>query len=140
MANNQKPSVLIVTHADFGEGLLRAAEMIVGRQEGVKTLSLYEGESLEGFRDKVREAILSLEGGVLVMLDLFGGTPANAAALNLQERKFECVAGVNLPMLLEVLLNRDRLSLPELADLALKSGAAGIADVRKTLEERMKKD
>lgn len=140
MAGNQRPAILIVTHADFGEALLRAAEVIIGRQEGVATLSLAEGESLEGFRDKVGEAIgaLDRESGVLVMLDLFGGTPANAAALNLLQPGVECVAGVNLPMLLEVLMKRDRLRVDELATLAVEAGAAGVADVRKALEARTK--
>ena len=50
MRENRAPAILIVTHADLGEALLRAAEMIVGHQDGVSALSLWEGESLEAFQ------------------------------------------------------------------------------------------
>jgi mannose/fructose-specific phosphotransferase system component IIA len=78
---------------------------------------------------------LDTSQGVVVLVDLFGGTPCNAAALGARERLFPIVSGANLPMLLEILLNREcGLSVEELVDLTLEAGRASIVDVSAKLK------
>ena len=134
--------LLIVTHGDMGKGLLQAAEMIVGPLNGVATLSLNEGESLEELRQKLANSISGLDSGsgVLVMLDLFGGTPANAAALALDRDRVEAVAGVNLPMLVEALQQRQARPLTELTTRIADAGKSGIRDLRVEHREPTPKD
>ncbi len=124
--------LLIVTHGDMGEGILQAAEMIVGPLKGVTALSLNQGESLEDLHQRLSNSIVGLDsgGGVLVMLDLFGGTPANAAALALDRDGVEAVAGVNLPMLVEALQYRETVPLSQLATRIAYAGKTGIRDLR----------
>jgi len=127
--------VIIVTHGPLAAALLKSAEMILEEDlPDVKAICLGPQDNLDTARAKVELALAEAENGatgqgILVLVDLFGGTAANAAAWVLQDRVFEIVAGVNLPMLLEVLLNRDQMSAAQLADLAVKKGKQGVTDV-----------
>jgi PTS system mannose-specific IIA component len=107
--------------------------MIVGPQEQIWTLPLLEGESLDSFRQKVADMLDQADQGegVLVLLDLAGGTPCNAALLTLREarHKIECIAGANLPMMLDVLMNRRDEPLEAVAARARQSGMDGVVDV-----------
>ncbi len=72
--------VLIATHGGFAEGILNAVELIAGKQEGVKTIGLFHGDGIDEFSDKVQTAYEELDDGdgVLVFVDIFGGSPSNA--------------------------------------------------------------
>ena len=72
-----------------------------------------------------------------MLVDLFGGSPANAALRCLVEKDFECIAGVNLPMLLEVLMLRESMNARDLAAHALQSGCTGIRDLGAALREKL---
>ena len=124
--------VVIASHGDLARALVRSAEMIVGAQEGVATVCLEPSDNLETFHAALCAAVdrIRTDAGVVVFIDLFGGTPANAAVLGLRERSYPVVSGVNLPMLLEVFVSRDGgLSAQELAEIALQSGQSSIIDV-----------
>ena len=123
--------VVIAAHGDLAHALRRSAEMIIGEQDGVVTVALNPQDNLDSLQTIIREAIDQVESGagVIVFIDLFGGTPSHAAALCLPERRVPIISGVNLPMLLEVLLNRNSLPPVELAVLALESGTHGIIDI-----------
>lgn len=131
--SNDPPSVgvVIAAHGDLAHALRQSAEMIIGEQDGVVAVALNPQDNLDKLQTTIRAAIDQADGGagVIVLIDLFGGTPSNAAALCLAERWVPIISGVNLPMLLEVLLNRGSLSPAELAVLALESGTRGIIDI-----------
>jgi len=128
-------NILIVTHGPMAAALLKSAEMILGETLAeVKAICLGPQDNLDSARAKVELALAGIgahgaEQGVLVLVDLFGGTAGNAAAWALRDGTFEIVAGVNLPMLLEVLLNRDQMSATELAELAVEKGKQGVTDI-----------
>ncbi len=106
--------------------------MILGQQNGVVTIKLMPSMNLEALEAELREAIERVDqgAGVMVMIDLFGGTPSNAAALCLRSHDCAIVTGVNLPMVLETLLAADGAgSLEELSRVAIDAGRAGIVDV-----------
>lgn len=128
-------SIVIVTHGDFGKELLNSAELIVGKQENVKTLSLNHGDNISALQEKISKTIIELNKRyeVLVFTDLFGGSPANSAAINMESLKFKCITGVNLPMLLEALVSRldENLDIDEIVGKCLEAGVDGI----KNLEE-----
>lgn len=97
--------VLIVTHGNLGKELLATSAFIIGELEAAAVVSLTATESAEDIRVRMEEAINSVdkEGeGVVILTDMFGGTPANVALSFLDERKAEVITGVNLPMLLKV--------------------------------------
>ena len=128
-------SILIITHGGFGKEIIKSMEMIMGKQDDVYFLGLYPEEDPAVFSVKVKEKIIELNqnGEVLVMVDVFGGTPSNASASNMKDLKFECVTGVSLPMLIEVALNRSRSSLDELVEMAIMAGINCVINLRKTL-------
>lgn len=128
-------SILIITHGGFGKEIIKSMEMIMGQQDNVYFLGLYPEEDPAVFSEKVKEKIIELNknGEVLVMVDVFGGTPSNASASNMKDLKFECVTGVSLPMLIEVALNRSRFTLDELVEMAIMTGTNCVINLRKAL-------
>lgn len=127
-------AVLMVTHGHAAESLHKTAEMIVGAQENLACLAFLPGENGEGLASKMRERIATLDTsqGLLLFVDLWGGTPFNAAAtLSGEYACSDVVAGVNVPMLVETLMNReDTGDLEQLVQTALKSGSEGVRALR----------
>ncbi|MGD1991746.1 MAG: PTS sugar transporter subunit IIA [Anaerolineae bacterium] len=131
--------IVLVSHGDLGRELLNAAELICGQHDQVAVLGLQAGDAIDALPDRIREAIdgLGSVDGVLVLVDLFGGSPANATLRVLAEANIECVSGVNLPMLLEVLMMREGLDAGELAVLALQAGQQGMQNLGQRLRDQM---
>jgi len=130
-------SVIIGTHGMFSEEILKSAEMIFGTQENVGTVTFKPGEGVDNLVEKYNKLINELDctDGVLFMVDLFGGSPFNAASIiAMKHDNMEIVAGVNLPMILETLGSRDFSSLSELLTIAENSGKEAIRVLSKNLE------
>ena len=127
--------ILIVTHGNFGTELLKSAELIIGKQDNVKTLGLNHGDNVDELYDRVSEAIKELDNGdgVLVFTDLFGGSPSNVVARNMEHLNFYSLTGVNLPMLIEALSNRKCFSIDKLITSSYKAGYEGIRNIREIL-------
>ena len=125
--------LVLVAHGPLPDALLESAAMIAGEFESIATLSLMPGDSLEELIDRIRAAAEGVDSGdgVLILLDLFGGTPSNAATLITQQReKTYAVSGVNIPMLLEVLLTRQyQDDVKALTETAFVSGNQGIVNI-----------
>ena len=113
--------ILLGTHGRFGEELIRSAELILGEMKNVRSFSLLPGMALEDYLPPAAEALKELPKGTLCLVDLFGGTPCNAFCALSREYENVVVAGLNLAMLMEVYMNKDRLSGRELADLAVST-------------------
>jgi PTS system mannose-specific IIA component len=96
--------VLIVTHGNLGRELINAAEMIKGRLDGVVFVSVDSVKGVEDLKKEITTAIKRVDtgDGVMILTDLFGGTPSNISLSFLREGKVEVVTGVNLPMLLKL--------------------------------------
>ena len=130
-------SVIISTHGMFSEEILKSAEMIFGNQENVGTVTFKPGEGVDNLVEKYNKLINELDctDGVLFMVDLFGGSPFNAASIiAMKHDNIEIVAGVNLPMILETLGSRDFSSLSELLAIAENSGKEAIRVLTKNIE------
>jgi mannose/fructose/sorbose-specific phosphotransferase system IIA component len=135
--------IVVASHGALAQALINSAEMIVGAQDNVATVCLDPKDNLEACHNRLCTAIdqVQTEAGVLALIDLFGGTPGNAALLGLRERTYHVVAGVNLPMLLEVLMSRNSgVSVKELTDIALQAGQNSIIDVSARFEAQLKKE
>lgn len=96
--------VLITAHGNLGAELLKAVELIKGNIKGVLQLSMDQTKGVEELKKEIGSAIKKLDQGqgVLILTDLFGGTPSNIALSFLKPGKVEVVTGVNLPMLLKL--------------------------------------
>ncbi|MBW2064955.1 MAG: PTS sugar transporter [Deltaproteobacteria bacterium] len=130
-------SLLIVTHCELGRELLNAAEFIVGKIEAVDTLSITQTNDSEAILSAMKEKIAELKKkgeNVLILTDMFGGTPSNISLSFLKEEKVEVITGVNLPMIIAFVQNRKGLGLEEVAEKAQAAGKAGISIAGKLLE------
>jgi PTS system mannose-specific IIA component len=123
--------IVVAAHGPIPGALVESCDMILGGQEQVATVSLMPGDSLEGLVERIGQAAASVDNGqgVLVFLDMFGGTPANATVMLAQQREeLRAVTGVNLPMLLETFMAR--LSTDALEELTATAVAAGQGSVK----------
>lgn len=120
-------SIIIMNHGRFGEELIASAELIIGKIEGIQAVSLMPGMSIEDFYGKAEQAVTASEGNILVLTDLFGGTPCNVAMMMKQKYKLTVLCGVNLPMLIEAASLRDTVSqVDELAESVLGTAKDGV--------------
>jgi len=96
--------VLVVTHGRLSEELLAAAGVIAGDLEGFRSLALDWSEGIEGARRKIADAVDEMDqgDGVLILTDMYGDTPSNAALSLKDGRSVEIVSGVNLPMVVRL--------------------------------------
>ena len=119
--------LILVTHAGLASSLRAAAEMIVGPIEGCQIVEVTPAERADSIMAHVVSAVEVLrDNGVIIMTDLFGGTPSNMAMSFLKEGTVEVVTGANLPMLIEFFSRRERMSVAELASALQRSGREGI--------------
>lgn len=110
--------VLVVTHCRLGDALLEAADFILGeRPEAMAAVSIDLNENADKLRNKLTAAIKKLKSddGILILTDMFGGTPANLSYSFLEEGRIEVISGVNLPILIRAASARKNLELSELA-------------------------
>jgi PTS system mannose-specific IIA component len=120
--------ILIVTHGELANELLRTAQEIVGKLPRVEAVSIHAAEQIEKARKKI-EALLQRVNdgsGVLIFTDLFGGTPSNLVLSYLEAGKVEVVTGVNLPMLMKLPSLREERDLRALADKLARYGQRNI--------------
>ena len=128
--------LLIVTHCDLGKELLNAAEFIVGKIDGANAVAITETAGSEIIRKRIEEKVIALDtgDGVIILTDMFGGTPSNISLSFLKENKIEVLTGVNLPMIIAIIQNRSTLKLTSLAEKAEEAGRGGISLASKLLE------
>ena len=96
--------VVIVTHGGLAQEFRAALEHVVGRQEHLETISIGPDDDMESRRNDLIAAIRKVQGsaGVVVLTDMFGGTPSNLAISVMEQTGAEEVAGINLPMLIKL--------------------------------------
>ena len=130
--------LLIVTHCDLGKEFLSAAEFIVGRIEAVDTVSITQTSDSKKLHNLIENKIAALNSGqgVLILTDMFGGTPSNLSLSFLKEEQVEVLTGVNLPMVIAIVQNRSDQNLDELAEIAREAGKSGISLTGKLLESK----
>ena len=110
--------IVIVTHSQLGDALIEATEFIIGkRPEALVSVSIDLNESADVLRAKIAEGIKKVRSkdGVLILTDMFGGTPSNLSYSFLEEGKIEVISGVNLPILIQAANTRTKVSLAKLA-------------------------
>jgi PTS system mannose-specific IIA component len=128
--------LLIVTHCDLGKEFVKAAEFIVGRIEAVDVVSITQTlESKEIHKmieDKI--SVLNQGQGVIILTDMFGGTPSNLSLSFLKDEMVEVITGVNLPMVIAIAQNRSDIELSKLAEKAQEAGKMSISLAGKLLK------
>jgi PTS system mannose-specific IIA component len=120
--------LVVVAHAGLAAALINAAEMIVGKIDGAASVEIKPDDSVENIRLALTEALQSVGSEeIIIMTDMFGGTPSNMSLSFLKENQIEVLTGVNLPMLIKFASDRDRLGVAELAAQVRDTGREGVA-------------
>jgi len=116
--------LVVVTHGRLAEEFLSAAEHVVGPQEKVKAVSIGPDDDMEKRRQDILDAAKEVDSGegVIILTDMFGGTPSNLAIAVMEKANAEVVAGVNLPMLIKLASVRADDDLDEAVKAAHEAG------------------
>ncbi len=133
--------ILLISHEEVGAYLLYSAELILGSQDHAFAYSLKRGDDIEKFSKHIEVKLEELRGKkILVLTDIFGGTPSNIVAANLKNHDYKCISGMNLPMLLEALVLRENehLEMDELVSKCIIAGKEGVQDIEKMMISQIK--
>ncbi len=116
--------LVIVSHGALGAAMLDALEHIVGSQTGAAAIGIGPDDDVAQRRAEILAAIEAADGGkgVIVMTDMFGGTPSNLALAALNRHGVEVIAGVNLPMLIKFASVRAEKTLPDAITAVQEAG------------------
>ena len=130
--------IVLVTHGLLADELLSALEHVVGPQEGFATVCIQPDDDMERRRSDILDAVraVNAEGGVILLTDMFGGTPSNLAISVMNETGVEVIAGVNLPMMIQLARVRKSHSLADAVTEAQEAGRKYINVASQLLADR----
>jgi len=133
-----KIGVVIVTHYQIGEEFLHALRLIVPNAPDFLSVSIDPKQTVDEMRDLIGKALKRADSGdgVLVLTDMFGGTPSNMSLSFVEETGVEVVTGLNLPMLIKLATLTEDKSLEELATFIKSYGQRNISVASEILPER----
>ena len=134
--------VVIVTHCRLAEELIAAARLVVGEElKQFQPVSIGPSEGTEDIRGKIIGAIRKVDEGqgVLILTDMYGGTPSNISLSFLEDKKIEVITGVNLPMLLKLATHPNEMDLEKLAVFITEYGQRNINLASEVLKKRVEK-
>ena len=129
--------IILVAHNDFSESIKKVAEHVVGPLSDVVCISVFPEDDIDLKRQEIQKAIQKFgkKSGVVLLTDMFGGTPSNLAISLMEEGKVEVISGMNVPMLVKLLRMRKK-SLKEAVQSASKSGQHYIVVASDLLEKK----
>jgi PTS system mannose-specific IIA component len=132
--------LVVVAHFNLAKEMVAATELIVGKQKQFEAIDIFPDENVDAIKEKIVQALKRTNGGdgVIILTDMFGGTPSNISLSFLEEGKIEVVAGVNLPMLIKLATFREEKNLVELAGFITRYGQQNIYLATDVLKARKK--
>ena len=122
--------ILIVTHAELGNTLIDTLEFILGKpQNQLAAISIDIKDDPDDLRKKIKKGIQDVhsENGVVILTDMFGGTPSNLSYSFLEEGQVEVISGVNLPILMKAVNARDKMNIEDLTATLVEHGKKSIS-------------
>ena len=127
--------MILVTHGRLAEEFIAAAEHVVGTQANIKAICIGPDDDMEIRRTNIKDAINEVNSGdgVIILTDMFGGTPSNLAISLMEKGKVEVLAGTNLPMLIKLASIRETANLEDAVNQAEASGRKYINNASKVL-------
>lgn len=129
--------LILITHGNFAEGIFHSAQVITGDIDNISIFSLNPGDSVSELSDNIQSSLeeISTSQNILILTDILGGSPTNIAVSHLMSYNFECLTGLNLPMLLEAILTRqeENLDFTQYVNNVKKAGTTGIVHINKLI-------
>jgi PTS system mannose-specific IIA component len=116
--------LILVTHGKLADEFVNAMQHVVGRQDAVATVCIGPNDDMEARRQEIAAAVETVDSGagVIILTDLFGGTPSNLAISLMKQGKVEVIAGINLPMLIRLAKARTCMDLGKATEAARDAG------------------
>lgn len=116
--------MILVTHGNLAEEFVHAMQHVVGRQDAVATVCIGPNDDMERRRKEIADAVKRVDSGqgVVILTDLFGGTPSNLAISLMKAGHVEVIAGINLPMLIRLAKARNSMPVRDAARAARDAG------------------
>ena len=129
--------LVLVTHGRLADEFVTAMEHVVGKQERVATVNIGPEDDMEARRNDIAEAIGRVDTGrgVILLTDLFGGTPSNLAISLMERGRIEVIAGINLPMLIRLESARKKMKIVDAVAAAREAGRKYISVASEVLGE-----
>jgi len=129
--------LVLVTHGAMAAEFLSAMQYVVGPQKQVETVGIFPNDDIQKRRSEIQEKVQKVDAGngVIILTDMFGGTPSNLAISLMEKENIEVLAGLNLPMLIKLSNMRQNASLKEAAHAAEDAGKKYINLASKLLGE-----
>ena len=136
-AENSLVGALVVTHGQLGQELVSAAQAIVGEISNIAAVSIGWNDDVDESKKKIEQAVAEVDQGkgVIILTDMFGGTPSNLSLPLLKRNEVDIVTGVNLPMVIKVANQPGTDSLSELVTKVKKQGQSHISIASELLGE-----
>ena len=130
--------VVVVSHGKLARELVAAAEHVVGAQENFTSISIEPDDDMEARREQIIQTAKASDtgSGVVILSDMFGGTPSNLAISVMPQGKIEVIAGANLPMLIKLAEVRGQMSIGDAAKAASDAARKYISIASQLLEKR----
>ena len=132
--------MVIITHGNLALELKAAMEHVVGLQKNTEIISINPDDDLETKKEDIAKSIKKIDNnsGIIILTDMFGGTPSNLAITFLIPEKIEIISGVNLPMLVKIVELRDSKNLLEVIGAGKDAGQKYISIASEILSENIK--
>lgn len=130
--------VIVVSHGSYARGLVDTVQMIAGKQEDLEAFGLEPEESVDTLKEKIRQSIeqASQEEEILILTDIFYGSPFNTVISLMPEYDLYHVTGINLPLMMEVIMGRiSGKHAEEICKELLKAAPDTVRDVRELYKE-----
>ena len=130
--------VIVVSHGSYARGLVDTVQMIAGKQEDLEAFGLEPEESVDTLKEKIRQSIeqASQEEEILILTDIFYGSPLNTVISLMPEYDLYHVTGINLPLMMEVIMGRiSGKHAEEICKELLKAAPDTVRDVRELYKE-----
>jgi PTS system mannose-specific IIA component len=130
---------LIITHGNLGSELIKSAELIKGPLENVLHICIDQAKDVEEAKQEISGAMKQLDKGkgILILTDLFGGTPSNLSLSFIKDEKVEVITGVNLPMVLKLSEAKSDMTLRDFAVMVKSYGEKNIMLASEVLKKKV---
>lgn len=123
-------NILIVSHGDFGKELLKSSEIIIGKIDNIECISFNLGDNYTDLCKRVQESIERIgDNDLIAFTDMYGGSPFNSVTKLMKDKKFFHITGVNLPLFIDIAINKNTYSMDEIAEKIIKNGKKSIVFV-----------
>ena len=136
--------IVVIAHGTLAGGLKSAVSLLAGEPEAFSTVELHPGDAPEEFKARVEDAVQSVDSGdgVLVLVDIFGGTPSNTISqlIACGDSNIQAIAGANLPMVIQATFMREQMPLSDLAGQVMQAGQEALVDIGAILAQAAERD